>query len=346
MRLFRAATIAVLAFCAFSLPIEAQIISNDIGGGLSRRNRYTVTGTVRDAEGNRPLASVQVELWTFTTGVAATAFTNSNGNFTFNSVPSGSYYLVVNEEGYERLREEVHVSNRPPIAIQLSLRPSFKGARVGSGPTVSKRELSIPSRAREAMERGLSLLRAKSDYRGSLSQFERAVREYPQYYEAYTQMGVAYLKLGDTAKAEQMLRTSIDMSQRGYADPLVILASVYSGQERFADAETVARDAVKLDPNSWEAHQELARALHGLGQEPAAEASALEALRLQPDNPQTHLLLANIHLRMRNYAALIKDLDSYLELAPNGPDANQARQMRQQVSERMANVQPRTTTEP
>ena len=240
----------------------------------------------------------------------------------------------VEEEGYARIREEINFSNRPPVGIQLSLKREarFPGEKVGSGPTVSLRELSIPRRAREAMERGLSLMHEKSDYPGSLAQFQRAVREYPQYYEAYMQMGVVYMKMGDTAKAEEMLRTSIDMSQRGYADPLFMLASVYSGQKRFADAETMARDAVTLNPNSGEAHQELARALHGLGQGPAAEASALDALRLQPDNPQIHLLLANIHLRMRNYAALIKDLDSYLELAPNGPDANQARQMREQIS--------------
>jgi tetratricopeptide (TPR) repeat protein len=349
MRFLRSAAIVMTVTCAISLPAAAQIPSTDIAGGtVSRRGRYSVTGTVREADGNRPLESVEVRLSTLTSGVAASTFTNSNGSFAFSDVPAGTYYLVVDEEGYERVQEEVNFSSRPPIAIQLSLRPevSFSGARVGRGPTVSIRELSIPRRAREAMERGMSLLHGKSDYRGSLSQFQNAVREYPQYYEAYAQMGVVYMKLGDTAKSEQMLRTSIDMSQRGYADPLFILASMYSGQKRFADAEAVAREAVKLNPDSWEANQELARALLGLEQGPAAEASALEALRVQPDNPQTHLMLANIHLRMRNYAALIRDLDTYLQLAPNGPEANQARQMREQIFERMANIQPRTATEP
>jgi tetratricopeptide (TPR) repeat protein len=136
------------------------------------------------------------------------------------------------------------------------------------------------------------------------------------------------------------------MSERQYADALFLLASMYSAQKRFAEAETVAREAVSVDPRSRQAHHELARALHGQDLGTAAEASALEAVRLEPSNPQTFLLLANIHLRMRNYAALLKDLDQYLELDPEGRDAAQARQMREQVLEWIANIQPRPATEP
>jgi len=346
MRFLRSAAILVTVACAFSLPLAAQIASSATGGAApSRRGRYTVTGTVREAEGNRPLEAVQVDLYTLTAGAVASATTNSNGNFAFSDVPPGSYYLVVDEKGYEPLQEELNLS-RAPLGIQLSLRPAGLLDRVPVGDTVSKRQLLIPRRAREAMERGLSLLHGKSDYRGSLSQFQRAVREYPQYYEAYAQMGVAYMNLGDAAQSEKMLRTSIDMSERGYADALFTLASVYSGEKRFAEAEPVAREAVKLAPDSWQAHHELARALHGLDQGSSAEASALQALRVEPGNPQTLLLLANIHLRMRNYAALIKDLDTYLEVAPDGRDAEQARQMREQVLERMANIQPRPAAAP
>ena len=347
MRFLRGAAIMMTVACAFSLPVAAQEASGDAPGTLSfRRGRYNVSGTVRESGTNRPLESVRVELYVFGAGAVATTFTSSNGNFTFSNVRSGTYFLEVRAAGYEVLREELDFSSRPPVGIQLALRPTGDPDRVPVGDRVSKRELLIPRRAREAMERGLSLLHGKSDFRGSLSQFQRAVREYPQYYEAYAQMGVAYMNLGDTAKSEQMLSTSIDMSERGYADALFTLAAVYSAQKRFAEAEPVARDAVKLAPDSWQAHHELARALHGLDQGAAAETSALEALRMQPGNPQTLLLLANIHLRTRNYAALIKVLDTYLELAPEGRDAEQARQMRGQVLERMANIQPRPAAAP
>jgi tetratricopeptide (TPR) repeat protein len=341
---YRAAFAAIIAG-AISLPAAAQIGTSDLGGSaVTRRGRYTVSGSVRD-EGERPLESVDVQLSSLGAGVAASTYTNSNGGFAFSDVPAGTYYLVIEEDGYEKVREEVSLAN--PMGIQIALKRAtnaFPPAKVGSGPTVSARDLSIPRRAREAMDRGMNLVRQKSDYRGSISEFQRAVKEYPQYYEAYMQMGVAYMKLGDTAKSEQALRTSIDVSKRNYADALFTLAAVYSGQKRFTDAEPLAREAVKVNAGSWEANLELARSLYGIDQTEEAEASALEALRIQPDSPPALLLLANIHLKLRNYPELIKDLDKYLELAPNGPQADQARQMREQVFNRMANIQPRTST--
>ena len=40
------------------------------------------------------------------------------------------------------------------------------------------------------MQKGMMLLYA-NDYRGSITQFQRAIKEYPGYYEAYAEMGVA-----------------------------------------------------------------------------------------------------------------------------------------------------------
>ena len=282
-RLFRNSAVLALFACCLCFPAAAQIPSNDIGASVGRRGRYTISGNLREAEGERPLENVQVQLWTLASGIAAVTFTSSNGNFAFSGVPQDTYYLVVEEEGYARIREEINFSNRPPVGIQLSLKREarFPGEKVGTGPVVSTRELSIPRRAREAMTRGLSLMNEKSDYKGSVSQFQRAVREYPQYYEAYMQMGIAYRKMGDTAKSEEALRTSVDLSQRQYPEALTHLASFYSAEKRFADAEPLAREAVTLDPDSCEAHQELARALHGLDRSDEAEASALEAARIQ-----------------------------------------------------------------
>jgi len=347
MRFLRKAAITIAAACAFTSPIAAQEASGDAPGTVSfRRGRYNVSGTVRESGTNRPLENARVELIAFGAGVVASGVTSSNGNFTFSNVRADSYSLEFRAVGYETHREELNFASRPPVGIQISLRPEGQSDRVPAGNMVSARELSIPRRAREAMERGLDLLHGKSDYRGSIPQFERAVREYPQYYEAYAQMGVAYMNLGEAAKSEQMVNTSIEMSGRAYPDALAILAAIYSAEQRYAEAEPLAREAVRLEPLSWQTNHELARALHGLNQEAEAEASALQALVVAPGNLQTILLLANIHLRMPSYADLIRDLDTYLELAPDGPDAQRARQMREQVLEHMANIQPRSTTAP
>src|SRR6185295_10975930 len=115
--------------------------------------------------------------------------------------PRGNYYLQVRAADYEPLREDVNISSGSPLGIQLSLR--HRGEKVAANsPTVSARQLSIPRPAREAMDRGIALMHEKKDYKGSVAQFQKAVKEYPQYYEAYTQMGVAYMMMRDSDKAE------------------------------------------------------------------------------------------------------------------------------------------------
>ncbi len=295
---------------------------------------YTVSGMVSDADSHTRIDSVRVELRSQVGGLAGTVFTSGDGNFQFNNIAPGNYQVVVEESGYRTATQQIDVTEGPVSGIYLELHsnPVASGVSPGSQ-TISKRELSIPHKAHDDMQKGLALLNGKSDYKGSIKEFDRAIQEYPDYYEAYAQMGVAYLRLGNAASAEQALRKSVDLSQDHYVDALYWLATLLSNAERFADAEPVARKGVELDPGSWQSNSELARALFGLNRPEEAEKSAMAAVKLRPDNPNLYLLLANIHDQLQNDQALLDDLNNYLRLAPNGPFATQVRQQRDQVQQ-------------
>jgi len=213
------------------------------------------------------------------------------------------------------------------------------GGPGSGGPTVSVRELSIPEKARDAMAKGVSLLYQKADYPGSIKQFQRAIAAYPDFYEAYAQMGLAYMNMKNPAESEKALRKSIEISHGNYPDPLFLLAALFSGAHRYADAEPLARKAVAVDPDSWHAQSELAQALLGLQRADEAEQCAQAAAKLQPENPTLRLLLADIHIALRNAPALLDDLNAYLKLAPNGPSAAQVRERRDQIQQRLQNSQ-------
>jgi tetratricopeptide (TPR) repeat protein len=333
--------ICVLFF--ISKPVAAQKSGNpgapgsapSIGGRQSRT--FTVSGNVSDAESNSTINGVRVELHSLTGATAATAFTNGNGDFQMNFVLPGAYFLVTAHSGYQPSQQRVDIlSDYYGLQIMLSPIPTASGVSSGKA-TVSARELAIPHNAQIDLQKGLVLLNKKSDFQGSVKDFERAIHEYPDYYEAYTQMGVAYLKLGDTANAEQALRKALDMSQQHYGDALYWMALLLSNDQKFADAEPLARKAVELDANSWQANSELARALDGLGHPQEAETSALAAIKLNPADANLHLLLANIHIELQNAPALLDDLNAYLKLAPSGPFASQARKQRDQVRQQLQN---------
>jgi tetratricopeptide (TPR) repeat protein len=222
--------------------------------------------------------------------------------------------------------------------MNVMLRKLVSGAGSG-GPTVSVRQLSIPEKARDAMTKGVSLLYQKADYPGSIKQFQRAIAAYPDFYEAYAQMGLAYMNMKNSAESEKALRKSIEISQGKYADSLFILAALFTGAHRYEDAEPLARKAVSDDPNSWHAQSELAQALLGLERADEAEQYAQAAAKLQPENPTLRLLLADIHIALRNAPALLDDLNAYLKLAPNGPSAAQVRERRDQIQQRLQHSQ-------
>jgi tetratricopeptide (TPR) repeat protein len=101
----------------------------------------------------------------------------------------------------------------------------------------------------------------------------------------------------------------------------------------------VARKGTQLDDTSTKGHFQLASALYGLGRDAEAETEAQTAAQLQPGEAETRLLLANIHIRLRKYSAVLEDLNSYLKLEPNGANADQARHVRDQIQTALEKAQ-------
>ena len=175
-------------------------------------------GTVSDADTHARLDGVRLELNSTRGPSLETFFSGDGGRFTFSNIPAGTYVLVVDLTGYETVNQQVELFN-DDRALQVELRRTADANAKGPN-TVSVRDLSIPRKAHDDMEKGLALLYGKSDYQGSLKPFEKAIQEYPDYYEAYAQIGVAYMKLADTANSEKAFQKSIEVSHEQYQDGL------------------------------------------------------------------------------------------------------------------------------
>jgi tetratricopeptide (TPR) repeat protein len=212
--------------------------------------------------------------------------------------------------------------------------PSSAQSQQGDN-TVTVRELLIPPKALRAFEQGLELL-AKKDPAGSLQRFQYAISEYAGYYEAYDRMGAADLKLWRVTDAEQAFRKSIDISGGQYAHPLLALGAILDTQKNFAEAMTVIRKGLDLEPDSWTGHYYQGLALFGLDRLEEAEQSLREALRLRTNFPEAHLLLADIHSREEDFASLVTDLNEYLRLAPNGPASERVKALRESAKSKMS----------
>jgi tetratricopeptide (TPR) repeat protein len=322
---FRHVTGVLLLLTATALPALAQSHP-----GFSR-DAYDIAGTVRDDFDQHAMESVRVDLKQATGTPINSTSTRENGEFEFSGIPNGDYTIDITLQDYEPYRETVTInhSERRGLAVFLR-RPRIVVTTDYSG-TISAHELSIPHKPYDEFEKGLRLIYSKSDYKGAIVQFERAIKDFPNFYEAYAQEGNAYTFLGETAPAEEAIRKSIALSSNQYSEAFFLLAGLLNNTNRYSEAEPVARQGVALDALSWHGHFELARALSALKRPEEAEKSATQARDLKPDNSAIFLLLANIHIQLRDHLALKKDLDQYLKVSPTGPAADQARRTRDEL---------------
>jgi Carboxypeptidase regulatory-like domain/Tetratricopeptide repeat len=299
---------------------------------------YQVSGTVRDAASSQGLDGIRVEL--LTEGMSLQVFSTDNeGGFTFSGVRNGQYDIRVSADGYDSTEQSVEVSGSSVYGIAIDLKKSAGTAPFVTGGSVSAHQLGVPPKARKEFDKALNLMSSKSDYRGAVAEFDRAIQDFPNYYEAYAMEGVSYLAVSDATSAERVLRKSIDLSSSKYPVALCMLAGLLNATNRFAEAESTARQCIALDESSPQGHSELAQALLGLRRLDEALASALRARELGPKDPKVFLLLANIHGARLEYAAFLQDLDSYLALNPTGPMADRIRKKRDQAQQALSDMQ-------
>jgi len=306
---------------------------------------YSISGTVRDSDSGEPIPGVRVELLSRGASLSV-AFTSSEGEFGFDGVPNGEYVVRAEVQGFETTEQTLSVSRAPVFGVTVDIKKLNAAPGAASGSTVSVHQLNVPSKAQKEFDKAMDLITSKADYRGGIAEFDRAIQDYPDYYEAYAMEGAAYMAISDATSAEKALRKSVDLSESKYPAALYLLAGFLNSAGRFAEAESTARQCVGVDESSWHGHFELARALLGLQQPDEARKSALRARDLKADNPKVFLLLANIDRARHDYAAFLEDLDGYLALEPTGPTADEIRKTRDQVEQAVRDAQSSPTSSP
>ncbi len=318
-------------------------------GSSGPARTFMIRGSLRLASNNQAAEMIKVELKKFTGEVVSVSYTRPNGEFEFGGLGSGTYVIVVDEEGFEPINESVELRNTLRTGVYLYLREPLKlGGEAPASPTVSARELALPSKAASMLRKGKEELFAKGNAEESVKHFAKLAELAPDFYEAHYYLGFAYARLGRVAEAETQLRACIAGSGQTHEDSYVSLASLLSNQQRYKEAEPFARKATELNPERWDGQFELARALGGVNRLHEALQVAKLVQEKNPGFADVHLLMANFHIRRGDRRSLVGALDDYLKLRPEGPASDQARATRRQVLEAMrrANAEPQPAQVP
>jgi hypothetical protein len=272
--------------------------------------------------------------------------TSDSGEFSFLSVHAGAFILKVSAPGYQTAEIPVEVNFGSERGISVFLKAAKTSAAGVPPATISAHEAGMPQSARDLVDSGKKKLYGDKNPPKALSDFESAVAKAPGYYEAYYLIGMTYLTLGDPARAEANLQKSVDLSSQTYPDAVLALAILWLGRHDATRGEPLLRHGLELNPNSWVGFFELGKLEMYREHFDAALAAAQNAKFLAPEQPLVYRLLSLIHLKQKNYAAALADLDAYIRLDPDSPDGLHAKQVRADTEKRLANTHPPAAAAP
>jgi tetratricopeptide (TPR) repeat protein len=247
----------------------------------------------------------------------------------FDSIRSGAYEIVVRKDGYETARENILITagigggGAGRENFFISMRRSSE-AGVGPASTVSARKAAVPEPARKAYEEGVASL--KDDPAKSAEHFRRAIKEFPDYADAYMMLGYAEFRRGAKKEAVEALSKAVELDPK-LARAHLLLGQIYLDDKKAAEAEKPLRQSVSLDPQSSEAHLRLAHCLYTLNNLDEALRHARHAAELPNASPLAHLLLADIYVNRKEKKEALKELEKFEKADPQSTLMPRVRQM-------------------
>jgi len=325
-------SIGVLVFVLFASAIAAAQVDSD---RIKRAdtNNAVIEGRVTLPSGFAAERSIRITLRN-TQMIISTRYTNKHGEFRFDNLSEGSYYVEADsgDDGVEPVVKQVGLGRG--IVMQLTLQLNAKGLQFAytSARVVSVAELRqvVPAAAKKQYELGLKAV-AKGDVTTAASRFEAALTIYPEYLAARNDLGAQYLKLKRIDEAEKHFQTVIEKDPKNF-NAQFNLGLVRVERKAYADAISELNKSIVIDSTRPVARLWLGFALLESGDLGNAERELTKALVMGGAQcVAAHYHLARIYFARGDNDEAVRALHAYLDEAPKGEYAADAKQLEKQI---------------
>lgn len=298
-RLFRVTVLAALVALGLALPAAAQNL---------------VVGKVTDVKG-QPVEGAVITIEQPSSGRKFESKTNKNGEFTQVGLIAGAYNITVTKEGVGSAKGSLNVrGGRVPANFVL-------GVSAGEGMS-------------RLFEEGVTLS-ATGDFDAAIAKFMEALKTNPQCSDCYYNIGVANAGKKDYAKAEEAYKKSIE--QKPTADAYYGLVSVYTAQRKVDDAAEAGKKAAELSvaasggAASPDVTYNQGVILWNAGKVAEAKVLFEQVIAGNPNHAEAHYQLGMALVNEGNLKGAGAEFETYLKLAPSGPNAAQAKALAAQL---------------
>jgi tetratricopeptide (TPR) repeat protein len=296
---------------------------------------------VRYADGRPAPRGIHVRLESAEGGAEADLDTIQGGKCQFHQSTSGVFIVRIAEGNFKEVSSRVELISTPRAYVTLDLIPLKKEPApevpvppADSADSVSVKDLAIPEPARLEFSKGEDALRAKNTDE-SVKHFQKAIKLYDAYPQAYRMLGDAFVEKQQWPEAETALKKSIEL-QPDLAPAYFDLGALRNQTKNYPGAEEALKKGLELTPDATVGKYELAKTYWAMGRWQDAAPLAADTVKALPDLAAVHVLLANIRLKQRDAPGALHEYQEYLRIEPQGAMAPQVRDMVEKLQKALA----------
>ncbi len=203
----------------------------------------------------------------------------------------------------------------------------IKRENSNEGSTVTPTSLNVPADATKAYTKGVRALNEEK-WPSAQREFEKAVELYPDYAQAWKDLGEVFLAQGKKSEAEDAFQHALKADPK-YLPPYIALARIDLDAGKNQEAAALTTKAISLNPgNLVQLYFYDAIASSRLGKMDDALRSARHAVEIDIANqlPRAEYLLGMILAGQGQKKEAVEHLQKYLERDPKAADAAKIRE--------------------
>ena len=246
-------------------------------------------------------------------------FTDSNGRIEISTAMNVPYSITIesDEEAYATTSEAFNPAYSGKY-ITIHLKPlESKSSYPPAVVSVDTTDQNVSAKAKVAYESAIEMIRAQQ-FEQAVEPLRGAIALQPDYFHAYNDLGVLYMKLNKLDQAADALRHAIKINDRVYL-PQLNLGIVLNRLGRYGEAaELLTRLARKNPDRVSKINPALIEALMGAQQWAHAEEELNRALKLNVLDPvDLRTKMGAVRMRQGKFADAVTILREAVEARPD-----------------------------
>jgi tetratricopeptide (TPR) repeat protein len=290
--------------------------------GFPLSGAYRLNGRIVVDKGELPL--VEVRLKSDTGAVLQAVQTFGNGTFRLDT-GLGRYTVEVADARFNIatlflwLREPEDASKE--IVVHLVRNESGKAAETAELDFHAlELDATIPAGALAEFKQAMEAIRNKSKSEVAEAHFKKAIQIYPDFYDAYFQMGLEYARQHKGAQALPAVERAVFLKPNAIAS-LSALGRLYVEGGQFEKGIATFLRAGSLGTLNADDRYYLGLGFYRVDNTVAAQQQFEQAIALAPNkSPAVYVQLHNAYMKNGKPAEALNALEKYLQLFPNDPN--------------------------